>query len=328
MSSKHQTRLFRRFQPFVEGAPFFHQINIVPGMLLLGIAVILQGTLTLSAGSASGTLAGENPTGLIQRIEVNADPLPGGRYAGGVVKSLVPRSIIQRRKYDRGTVQPDLSLGANGVLGTAVASTINSPLELNFALPGMAKPIETALRLDQFSNITLTITAGQLTDMMTGNDRTKDYSALTIDVVEFREYNPAYYPAATLYETDFYKSITGANARLTIDTEFPKTEAYLDALFIAETTGKTLSDSVINRVTLNSGEEQFYDMYKNHLKAMQRQYVTDQASSDTGLYFVPITQGGLLSGAMLDVNAILDVSNPGTDRLIVSTRRVAPARAA
>ena len=330
MAAKHYRNITKKI-PFVKNAPLVYNLTITPGWLLVGLYVFLRGALVLSAGTTSGTLVGDNPGQLLGRITVDADPLPGGFYNGGRIVQLTPRSTKLRRKIDRGTLQPD-SKTAAGVSGAAGTFNLNTILEIPFAFPKLVRPIETALRLDQFANFVLTVNTQDVPTMLSGNDRTADYSQLFVEIVEVREYAPDYYPEATPYQSDTLIVLQAANNRLLVDAELPKTESYIDAMIYTETTNQALADTILNRETAFSGTDQFDDMFADHLKGFFQQVITDQAESATGCYWVPLVQGlsenaGLLNGALPDLKLQLDVSNPGgagNDRVNIAHRRVSP----
>ena len=60
------------------------------------------------------------------------------------------------------------------------------------------------VRLDQFANIVLTVNTQDVPTMLTGNDRTADYSGLFVEIVEVREYAPNYYPLGDRPDLDFH----------------------------------------------------------------------------------------------------------------------------
>jgi hypothetical protein len=332
MAAKHYRNITRKLQ-FVKNGPLVHPITITPGWLLMGIRVFLRGAAILSAGTANGTLVGDNPGQLFSRFTVDADPIPGGYYNGGNIVRLTPRSCKLRRKLDRGTVQPDLKTAA-GIDGSATTTNLNSIFDINFAFPRLIRPVETALRLDQFANIVLTMNTQDMPSMRAGNDRTQDYSQLFAEVVEIREFAPDYYPEATPYQSDTLAILQAANNRMLLDAELPKTESYIDALIYTETTNQALADTILNRVTAFSGTDQVDDAFGDHLKGFFADSITDQAESALGCYYEPLVQGltenaGLLNGALPDLKLQLDVSNPGgagNDRVNVAHRRVSPRK--
>jgi len=313
-----------------ESSPIFHKVAILSGVLLTLLCVYSRGSVVISGGTVNGTSMGENPGNLlVQQFDIDA--ISKGKYPGGKIRKTSPRTVNRRQIFDKGVFQPDLSLGAAGLTGAAGTFTINTRFPLRFALPGLRNPIETALKLDEYEQIMLQLTNGSRNGQFSGNDRVFDYTSLFHEIISYLEVPGAgFVPPAVLYDDDRIINIAAANARLAIDGELPKTEAYLDALFIAETTNQALADTIINRITLQDPVEQFFDLYEDEIKGEQLDYVTDAAQSMTGLYHVPMTrnegQGILVAGAVANVNAVLDVSMPGTDRILLATRRVGSPR--
>lgn len=325
---KTSKSLTKRHTPYAENAPFYFDLACgkqAPGQLLKRIDVHLSGTITFAAGTTSGTSTGENPGGFISRIEVDADPKAGGAYKGGKVVNLTPRAIIRHRIFDEGSLLFDLLLGSTGVAGAATSYVMDTVLPIYFSNPLNANPDDTALRLDQFDNVRVSITTATIVTVLVGNDRTITLSGVYMDIVEYREFAPDFWPVATLYQDSRLVNITGgANAEFGIDSQLPEGDAYLSILLIANTTSAALSDAIINKVTLYTGSEQFRLLYENHIKGEQESYIRDQAAVRTGLYFLPIADGGRIANAMLNVTAKCDISNPGTDAITVVSRRIQP----
>jgi hypothetical protein len=213
-----------------------------------------------------------------------------------------------------------LSLGAAGVNGAAATYVFNQPFPLRFALPRNARPIETSLNTEAYDGLQLAVQLGGRDTQFVGNDRTFNWTGAFFDIVDRREAMSM--DVAVLYETDHIVPINQANSALPINAELPKGQGYIDMLLIAETTNDALSDAIINRVSLFDGTQMFSDLYEDAIKSGQTEFVTDTAEALTGVYYLPIAQDGLLLGVVRDVSATLDVSKPGTDRIIVSTRRV------
>lgn len=333
--TKHNIQITKRIPFNAINSPLFHKVVIEAGVLLTAITVFLYGTYTLSAGSASGTAIGENPGALVQRFDVDA-VARNQNYPGGKLKSVVPRGVLRRMEFDNGHTFPDLSLGASGVPGTAVASTVKTQFDLLFSLPFLADPQMTALRLDRYKQLMLKITNGGRDTLWTGNDRTQDVSALYYDILEYREAagsDLSYQPPVVLYEEDVNIPINQANKKLSLDNQLQSSEAYLDILWIAETTNNALSNAILNEVFLKTGSEQFLDLKNDDIQNIQRRFITDAADLPaTGLYYTRIARdlGNELSqiqGAVADLGATLDVSKPGTDAVWMCSRRVAPTPA-
>jgi hypothetical protein len=317
-----RNRSFRERITFqAANAPRYHNFLMGVGMYVTFMLVVLRGSLVVSGGTASGTSLGENPGGLIQRIEVDATPGTAGVPAGKL-KNCSPRNLLRRRIFDRGT--PFLDTALTGAAGTF---TLNQSIPLNFAIPNAIRPFDTALKLDYYNDVRLTLTNGGRDTQFSGNDRTFDYSSLVYDIFDEREAPAQDQKVAVLYEEDRVINITAANGVFPIREQLPADGNYVDLLFISETTNQALADTIINDVKLYQGQNQFSWLPEDILKDLQQSVVTDVATSMTGLYYAPVISNNhpRLAGALPGVWAQLDVSNPGTDRLIVCTRRLKSA---
>lgn len=323
--TKHRNRITERIQWQAENSPRFHRIVLEAGMYMTHLLAIARGTLVISGGTASGTVTGENPGNLFaQTLKLNATPAAGSGYPGGQLVNCSPRTLLQRRIFDRGFYQGDTAL-----TGAAGTFTVNLNIPVQFALPRLVRPFDTALRLDAYADLQLEITNGGRDRQWTGNDRVFDYSGMVWDIIEYREFAPGT-PTMVLYQDDKIIPINQANARFPIFDQLQQPEAFLDLLFQAETTNQALSDAIINKVEILAGSEQFIELDEDHVKDDQLAFVSSaaQAAAMTGLYYVPISPK-LLAGAQGGISAVLDVSKPGTDQLRLGTRRIArPAKAA
>lgn len=296
------------------------------GWLLKRVKFVLRGNYNVTALTTAGTLNGENPWGLVTRIicetSRNRDGVPDGK-----IRELTPRTLIRRRSFDRGFVQPDIRLGTGGV-GTAIANyAANSPLEMPFGLPRLVTPVETALALGDYNSVRFTLNLGGPASIFVGNVSTVDLSGLFIDVIEEREYNPKYEPLGVVREDDKFVPIAGANAQFLLAPYLPTSGMYIDALVLSETTNATLADTIINRLYIDSGVDRHASPIFDEIKADQQDFVTDLANPMVGVHYLPFLPGlsdnrGLLRKPLPDVSIVADVSNPGVDRLILSTRRI------
>lgn len=327
---KNYNTITKRIVPVAQNAPLYYSLNLdgAAGCILLWIDICLRGQIVLSAGAASGTAVGENPGGLISNIQFDLSAQPGGLYRGGKVKNLTPRSILRGNVFDRGRFQDDLG-GSNTIAGTAATTPLRLRLPLYFALPNIIKGIETGLRLDQFTQALLTINMSSVAAMRTGNDRTVDLTGAYFEIIEHRAYAPGYYPLGTLFEDDKFLQVQGANSRFVIDQQLSKTETYLDALLMTETTNRALADTILNRATMFTGIEQFSDLFADEIRMQNNDWITEVASTAlTGMYWFdflqdPQTLSRPLSNAVPFINMVLDLSNPGTDDIMLRTRRLA-----
>lgn len=325
--------------------PRFHRIIIEPGIILAKILVVVRGPVNISGGTTNGVSAGENPGGLIARFEVDA-VANSSNYPAGKLKNVIPRGVLRKRNYDKGFYRNDLNnyTGITGSAGTPSA-TLLTPFDLRFCIPGLGKPIETGLRLDNYSSIMLKITTGVQTTMLTGNDRVWDVSGVSLEVTEFREFAQTpdktgklvdLQPPVVLYEEDIVVPITAAMNRMPFD-QFLSAGAYHDILWVAETTGQALSDAILSEIFMRTGAEQFFDQISDSIKAEQQEYLSDQPNltgltSQVGLYYTPLNKDlgqerAGLGGAVPNVGATATVAHPGTDQVTVCTRRFIPVPA-
>jgi len=288
--------------------------DVVRGMNVGYHFLNLRGSLVISVGAANGTSLGPNPGNLLQRVQVECNP-------GGFVKSLLPRSIISRSVFDRGWLRADTAL-----TGAAGTFTLLQPYWLRYALPRAPVPYETALQTDRFKSVQIRALGGGRTTQFTGNDRTWDFTGVTLDLSEQREQMGG--DTALLYEEDIVITIPAANPAQ-LFTGFSTGSRYHDILFVAETTNQALADTIINRITVQSGALQFFDGLEDEIKVNQQDWFSDAAVAALGLYFAPMNPDLLLRGAVDTIptnqlSARLDVAAPGAgaDRIIAATRRV------
>lgn len=331
MAAGRNIGLRQRITCNTENTPLFHQVLMELGAYLCQLRIVLRGTLTVAGGAANGTSLGPNPANLFTRFEVDA--ATKGVAPGGKIKNLSPRMAVSRRIFDRGFLQPDLSLGAGGFNGAAAAYVLNQSIALPFSMPGGAttadsglagRPFDTALKLDAYNDVRVTATFGGRDTQFTGNDRTFTYTSTVLDIFDEREFPDKDNQGGSwvLYDEDRVVNLLAANTEFPVREQLPADGNYTDILWIAETTNQALSDAIINQVRLQAGTEQFLNLPEDDLKHMQQEYVSDLATVMTGMYYTPIVRGGRLMGALPGVSAVLDVSNPGTDRILVGTRRL------
>jgi hypothetical protein len=322
---KDENQINERIPFKSERTPLIHDMPTRVGVMCTHSKVLLKGALVVSAGSANGTSIGENPGGLLQSIKVQATTIAAG-YPTGTLKNLTARSILRRRIFDRMRFVPDVSLGINGFNGAAATYVLNMPFELNYSIPWLRRPFDTALDTGKYGSLQLTILNGARDIQFSGNDRTFDYSGVAWDIYHyFERYDGVGAgPVAVLYDDDLKRNISGANTRLQLNKELPNDGAYTDILWMSETTNSALSDAIINKITLQSGVEQWYEKYSDAIKDEMQDWVVDTSANTvlTGLYWSPVIQDGLLTGAKPNVQAIIDQLNPGTDDLLMARRRI------
>jgi hypothetical protein len=346
MAATHPKPLYR--YPFVNpGVPVVHECKLGKsslGNLLKGFRIAITGQLALSGQSVVGVANGEpSAAGLVTRIIVETKSNRGLATPDGKIVEIVPRTALFRRmleKVSSGFKQPDIRLGAAGIVPANGNIVVNAVIDIPFALPRLVNPIESALKMDDYDLIRLTLTSQSLAALFVGNNAVVDYSGLRYEIQEIREVNPSYQPIRVPYINDQFVYIGGANPRMIWDAFITQTGLFLDFLALTETTSSALADTIINRLFISSGSDAIEDPYFDQIKGDQQDFVSDLANSMVGVHYRPLAAGledarGLLTSAVPDLSIKADVANPGganVDRVILSTRRVAvrqvPANAA
>jgi hypothetical protein len=313
--------------PFnTENSPLQHEMPTLVGYMATESTLLLAGSLVVSGGTSSGTVLGENPGGLLQQLQIEASALTGG-YPDGTLAKVVPRTLMRRRMFDHPEKRfvPDVSLGIAGLTGAAGTFTLNMPFKKHWALPWLKRPFDTALDTGMFSSILWTITNGSRDRQFSGNDRVFNYAGVYWNIWHMLQ---AYSgdglgPRCVLYDSDTTKNIAGANPRLELNKEFVVDGSYLDLLFMTETTNQTLADTIVNKITIASGDDDFFNFYGPDLKAEMEGVIGDASATSTprtGLYWAQVADDGLLTNSKPNLSATIDQANPGTDRFIISRR--------
>jgi len=332
---KSENRIQERIPFQTENTPLYHRIPCRPGVMLLSSDVVLRGSLVISGGTANGTVIGENPGNLLQNLKLEGIPLDP-RYPGGTLRFLSNRTILRRRSFDHpdGRFVPDQSLGVSGLTGAAGTFVLNQPFRLYSALPWLRRPFDTAVDTGMFGDLKLTILNGSRDRQFTGNDRTFSYTSVAWDIYHrFQRYDGVGNgPIAVLYDTDTQINLSGANTRLEINKQMPADGLYTDILICAEEgTPKTLVDTIINQVTVKSSTEEFYNRYSDGIRDDMEDYISEGSTAitpRTGLYWIPVADDGGLPNAKGNISLVIDQANPGTDDLLIASRRCASIPAA
>ncbi|HZU33684.1 MAG TPA: hypothetical protein VFB79_21400 [Candidatus Angelobacter sp.] len=330
MMQKSEFMENERIQYQAENTPLLHKMPTRTGVLCTRSDFVVAGSLVISGGTTSGTVLGENPGNLfLQTLKIQGFALDPS-YPNGTLVNLSPRTLLRRRMFDsqgrRFIPDPNNTTGFTGAAGTF---TLSYPIVKYWSLDWMQRPIDLALDTGMFSQVLCTLTNGAAARQFSGNDRTFTYSSVFWEITHrFQRYDGnGNGPIAVVFDDDHVRNIAGANARLELNNEFPPDGAYIDLLFIAETTNQTLADTIVNRITLKSGTEQFYDQYAAPLKTQMEELIGDSSTTTTprtGLYYTQIADDGLITNAKTNISAVVDQANPGTDRLIIARRSCAP----
>jgi len=290
--------------------------------------VIVTGTITVTdpGGGAAGVVAGEGgPANLIRRIKVRTAKAVGSRYPDGLVVDCSPRSLLNYAIFQRSKKVVEQ---AGSVLGSGVAGsyTIYMSIPIYFGDSENKRQVETALNADPtaYQSITVEVDTGTLTDCFTGNTMTANFSALHVQWADDRE-NFAGDTYVLVQEE--HDQIINATASRQLDNAMPRDGSFLQWLIMSEATAaRTLSDALLNRVTL-AGVAIDYDKYAKDIRQqMLDDSWIDPSQTSTGLYFIDFTDG-MLTGAITaqDLQAKFDVNNisgAGLDSMKVFTRRL------
>lgn len=315
--------------PFnAERTPLIHKIPTRNGVLLLRSNFVLSGSLIISAGTTSGTVLGENPGNLalqslrVQGFNINAN------YPGGVLVNLTPRTLLRRKIFDHPEKRfiPDQVQGIAGLTGAAGTFVLNYPVTKYWAIPWLARPIDAALDTGMYGQILCTLTNGARDLQFTGSDRTYNYAGVFWDIShKFQKLSGnGSGPMVVVYDDDRPINLVGANNRLQINSVLPPDGSCLDLCFLSETTNQTLADTIVNKIAVQAGTEVFFDEYSGALRADMEDLIGDGSTTTTprtGIYYVRAAEDGLITNAKNNVAAVMDQSNPGTDRLIIGYRR-------
>jgi hypothetical protein len=321
---KTESRITERIPYNTEKTPLVHRIATRVGVMLTHLLAVWRGSLVISGGTSNGTSLAENPGGLAAqtfKIEGNSG---NSAYPHGTLKNITARTLIRRRIIDEGRLVSDLVNGASGINGAAGTYTVNMPFWLRFALPILRRPFDTALDTGMFTDLRLTILNGAASLQYSGNDRAFNYAGVSWDIYEkFEAFRGAGNgPIAVLFDTDVQRNLSGANTRLQVNKEIPVDGAYLDILWMAQTTNNALADTIVNQIALQAGTEEFYNRYQDSIRDDMQDVLWDPNTALTGLYWTPCIEDGLLTSAKNEVQAIIDQNNPGTDNLLFAMRRV------
>lgn len=321
---KNSDRQNRLTKTFVPDAPIYLTLPPIGGKVLSG-QLILTGSVTLAGGTANGTVVGEGgPINLLKRISVFANPAGGSRYPGGRIVNCSPRGLLRFATFmHEGRFVGDLfgSTLGGGANGTY---QIYLSIPIYFADPTKRRQVETALNSDPtaYQMIQVKVDTADIAACFAGNNATVTYN-LELQWQDDRENFAG--DTVCLFQEDHVRQIPATNPRM-LDEGMPRDGAFLDWLILSEeSTDYTLSDALLNKVTLD-GPELEYEKYSDDILAqMIYDAWLNPAQSGTGMRYIDFTDG-LLTGAVdaatlqaqFDVN---NVSGANEDDLLIFTRR-------
>jgi hypothetical protein len=288
---------------------------------------IFGGSLVVSGGTSNGVVSGENPGNLAaQQVKVEATAIDGA-YPDGTLLAATPRTLLRRRIFDHPNSRfiPDVSLGIAGLTGAAGTFVLNLPLKKYWALPWLKRPFDTSLDTGMYSTILWTIINGSRDRQFAGNDRVFNYQGVYWDIYhQFQAYRGVGLgPIAVMFDDDKTKNIAGANPRLEINKELVSDGIYLDLLIMSETTGQVLADTIVNKLNIAAGTDEFFNAYGLDLKAEMEDVIGDPSTTSsprTGLYWAQVADDGCLPNGKSDLSMTIDNNNPGVDRFIIGRR--------
>jgi hypothetical protein len=315
----------RLSKPFIKNSKLIFTLPL-GGKIRRGIAV-LRGTVTLSAGTTSGTLKGEGgPQNLISRIIVTATPTGGSRYPGGKIVDSDVRGLLKYAATQRnGKFLADLSASTLNS-GAAATYTVYCPIPIYFADCVQRNQLATALNTDPgtYASVQVEIDTADIKACYSGNDRVEDYSGLTVDWIDERVAVPG--DTSVLYQESHTMLIAASNKRA-LDEAMPQDGAFLSWQICAEATAQqNLADTLLNRV-VTSGPTLDYDKYAMDIReAMFADEWLDPAQAATGFYFVDFTDGvaqanRVPAGTLQTYFDVNNVSGANLDNLNIFTRR-------
>jgi hypothetical protein len=328
MGAVSEYRLSEKIPFLAENNPIVHEMPTRVGYVCTESTALFNGSLVVSGGTTSGSAVGENPGNLAAQLFTVEGSALDSQYPGGTLKKVTPRSIMRRRIFDHPEKRfvPDVSLGIAGLTGAAGTFTLNMPFKFYWALPWLKRPFDTALDTGMFGKIAWTITNGAATKQFPGNDRTFNYNGIFWSMYhKMQAYKGSGFgPTAVLFDTDTTKNLSGANPRLEINKELISDGGlFCDLLFMAESTNQALVNTIVNKINVATGADDFFEFYSADQQAMMEDSIGDASTTSTprtGLYYVPVADDGLLTNGKPNLSARMDQSNPGTDRLIIAKR--------
>jgi hypothetical protein len=322
---KYADRKNRFTKPFVAGSKIIFTLPL--GGKILSGHVILQGQVVISAGTTSGAIKGEGgPLNLIRRIIVTANPAPGSRYPGGKIVDCSARGLIRyavTQREGKFFVEQAASVLGSGVAGTY---PIYLGIPIYWADSNLRRSVSAALNADPsaYSTIQVEVDTGLLSDCFTGNDRTVDFSGLTVQWADDREQLVG--DTLVRYQEDHVYLIPAAQQRA-MDEAMPQDGAFESWLILAEqSSALTLSDGLVQRLMIDA-DNLDYDKYAQDIRQqMYNDEWIDISTVATGQYFVDFTDG--LPGQSVPANTlsarfqVANVSGANLDDLLIYTRRL------
>lgn len=329
----------RLSKPFVKNSKIIFTLPL-GGKIRMG-RVILTGNVVLSAGTTSGTKLGEGgPVNLIKRIFVTATPSGGSRYPGGKVVDIDARSLLRFGISERQGKYFDEQSGST--LGGGAAGTypiyLSVPIywadavQKNSLLTALNTDVDPSTNAPVYASVQVEVDTGDITSCFSGNDRTQDYSGLTVQWVDERVAVPG--DTSVLYQESHALLIPATNKRM-LDEAMPQDGQFMSWQFLTEASAQqNLADTLLNRI-VSAGPTLDLDLYAQDIRQrMLDDEWIDPSTTATGVYFIDFTDGAvqantIAAGSLQTYYDVNNVSGANLDDILVSTRRViAPVPAA
>jgi hypothetical protein len=318
---------------FTPGAPIV--VDVDQGGKILDLSVIVRGTITLAAGTTSGTQVGDGLINLVKNIKLTGNPSSGSPYPAGDYVDCTPRSLLRYAMVQRqGKYMADMALSGAANLGNGAAGTYSFYIEypIFFADPTSRTPMNTAFNADLglWDSLQLQIDlASDLSGIFAGNDRTINAPGLAGLWVETKD-SRLNLPGLTtpLIQHEHLFQIDSTMDRK-VDRGMPTDGNFLQWMIMAEQNISngygTLSDGLLNKVYWQ-GTNGVIRQNANDIRArMYTDNWIDPAQSGTGLYFIDWVNGNNLNSnpakglsTEWDVNMVTGVNQ---DQFRVFTRR-------
>lgn len=332
----------REQKPFAPGGLVSFDLDV--GSKILQSRIILSGSIVVTNATAGTAAIGDGICNLIKRIKFVANRAAGGIYPGGEIVDATPRSLLRYAMIQRqGKFMLDLG-GENFALGADGTYTFYLSIPVYFADDTLNGNLSTCLNMDPvdgsgkrpiYTSVQCQIScASDLSGCFSGWSATSpvNFSGLTVQYEDDRLALTG--DTVPLIQEEHYSLIAATQSRMR-DEAMPADEGqFLAWLFLAEqasTTTQTLSQALLNKLTVYGGTVN-YEEYSNDIQQrMLDSGFYDPSQSLTGQYFVDWTKGSLRNTnpskgllIQMDVNS---VTGANEDQFRVYTRRQFPLAA-
>jgi hypothetical protein len=303
-------------------------LPIPPNLSILQGKVILTGSVTIAGETVAGVVQGEGaPINLIKRIRVVANPAAGSNYPGGWLVDASPRSLLRWAQFQHYGVfigeQSGSTLG-NGANGTY---PIYLAIPIYFADTNLRNQVQTALYADPsaYASLQVQIQTGTVTDCFAGNNGVYTFN-LQLQWQDDRVDITPSNPGLALFQEDHIIQIGAANTRLN-DPALPQDGAFLSwDIFGEQTTAFTLSDALLNRLTVFGPTFSFDEFAQDIRQKMYDDEWIYPGVNAAGLYHIDMTNGVVQNAnPAAGLMPIISVNNPSgsyQDQLRMFTRRI------